>query len=204
MVKKIIRTGLKICLHICIILYIITIIMPILNSQKIIEHYTKSISSIRTGNVNSSVLDHVFVDVYGSKMKIIELATINKPESAKLIVTPFDKGVNQAICKAIITANLGVNPVDNGAGIILNFPPLTQETRKLKIKELLKEEEKTKIVIRQDRQSLLNKAKKDKDAGELSEDELKKFEIELQKEVEKANKEIEMITKTKEQELLKV
>jgi ribosome recycling factor len=176
----------------------------LLNRTKILEHYNKALGSIRTGSVNSSVLDHIFVDAYGSKMKIIEVATVNKPESSKLVITPFDKNLNATIAKAVLEANIGVNPVDNGAGVILNFPPLTEETRKLRVKDLKKEEENIKIVVRQERQNLMSKSKKDKEAGELSEDELKRFENDLQKEVENLNKEIEGITKKKEEELMKV
>jgi ribosome recycling factor len=176
----------------------------LLNSSKILEHYNKTLSSIRTGSVNSSVLDNVLVDAYGSKMKIVELATINKPETAKLIINPFDKNLCAPIAKAILDANIGVNPVDNGAGVILNFPPLTQETRKQRVKELKKEEESIKITVRQERQNLISKAKKEKENGELSEDELKRFEQDVQKEVEALNKEIETITKKKEEDLMKL
>jgi ribosome recycling factor len=178
--------------------------VTLLNSVKILEHYNKTLGTIRTGSVNSSILDHVLVEAYGSKMKIIEVATVNKPESAKLIVSPFDKNLCAPIAKAILDANIGVNPVDNGAGVILNFPPLTEETRKIRVKELKKEEESIKITVRQERQNLISKAKKEKENGELSEDELKRFEQDVQKEVENLNKEIESITKKKEEELMKL
>ncbi|MGL4759672.1 MAG: ribosome recycling factor [Patescibacteria group bacterium] len=175
-----------------------------MNSNKILEHYNKVLSSIRTGSVNSAVLDNVFVEAYGAKMKINELATINKPEPSQLVITPFDKTVLQSISKAISLANIGVNPIDNGAGVILNFPPLTEDARKLRVKELKKEEENAKITVRQERQNHLTQAKKQKEAGELSEDGLKKFETELQKEVDNLNKGIEKLTKNKEEELLKM
>jgi ribosome recycling factor len=178
--------------------------MAILNSNKIIEHYKKTLSTIRTGSVNLSVLDHILVECYGTKMKIVELATINKPESSQLVITPFDKTVNASIAKAITVANIGVNPVDNGAGVILNFPPLTEESRKLKVKDLKKEEEVAKITIRQERQSLMTFARKRKEDKEISEDELKRFETDLQREVDKINKEIEELTKGKESELMKM
>jgi ribosome recycling factor len=178
--------------------------MPILNSAKILDHYKKVLSSIRTGSVNASILDNVLVDAYDTKMKIIEVATINKPESSQLIVTPFDKSLCAPIAKAISIANIGVNPVDNGAGVILNFPPLTEDARKIRVKELKKEEEAAKIVVRQERQSLLTQAKKAKENNELSEDELKKFETDLQKEIDTTNKEIEALTKGKEADLMKM
>ena len=175
-----------------------------MNSNKILDHYNKVLSSIRSGTINSSILDNIFVEAYGSKMKINELGTINKPASAQLIITPFDKSLLQDIAKAISLANIGVNPVDNGAGIILNFPALTEESRKIRVKELKKEEENAKIVVRQERQSLIAGAKKQKENGELSENGLSNFEMDLQKEVDQVNKEIEKITKSKEAELLKM
>lgn len=178
--------------------------MAHINNNKIIEHYKKALSVIRTGVVNSSVLDHIIIEAYESKMKIIELATVNKTESSQLVITPFDKSLCSVIAKAITAANIGVNPVDNGAGVILNFPPLTEETRKIKVKDLKKEEELTKITIRQERQNVLTQAKKQKENGEISEDALKKIETEVQKEVDNLNKEVETLTKAKEQELMKL
>lgn len=178
--------------------------MPHLNNIKIIEHYKKSLSVIRTGLINSSILDHILINAYDSKMKVIELATVNKTESSQLVITPFDKSLCAVIAKAITVANIGVNPVDNGAGVILNFPPLTEETRKIKVKELKKEEELTKITIRQERQNVLVTAKKQKESSEISEDALKNIEIDVQKEVDNLNKEVETLTKAKEQELMKL
>ncbi len=178
--------------------------MSNLNTNKILDHYKKVLSTIRSGTVNASILDNIFVEAYDSKMKIIEVATVNKPESAQLVITPFDKGLLQAISKAISLANIGVNPIDNGAGVILNFPPMTEDSRKIRVKELKKEEESAKIVVRQERQSLMTSAKKQKENSEISEDELKKIETNLQKDVDSLNKEIEKLTKQKEDELMKM
>jgi ribosome recycling factor len=178
--------------------------MYITKSSDIIEYYTKTLSRIRTGSVNASILDHVLIDAYDTKMKIIEVATVNKPEPSQLIITPFDKNLVAVIAKAITVANIGVNPVDNGAGVILNFPPLTEESRKIKVKELMKEDEKVKIQIRQERQDALNKAKKMKENGEYTENQLSNFEIDLQEEVNKLNKQVDTLTKAKEVELMKL
>jgi ribosome recycling factor len=178
--------------------------MSTLNSTKILEHYNRVLSTIRSGSVNASILDNIYVEAYDTKMKIIEVATVNKPGSSQLVINPFDKGLLPAIAKAISVANIGVNPVDDGAGVFLNFPPMTEESRKIRVKELKKEEENAKIVVRQERQSLLAGAKKQKENSEMSEDELKKFETDLQKSVDSLNKEIEKLTKAKEEELLKM
>ncbi len=175
-----------------------------LKAKKIIEHLTAILSGIRTGRANSSVLEPISVEYYGSKMQIKELSTITLPEPAQILITPFDKGAIRAICDAINKSNLGVNPIDDGVGIRLNFPPLTEETRKKLAKSVSVFIEETKIMVRNSRQDILKTWKRQKDDSLLSEDELKKLETELQKEVTDLNKELESIGKSKENELMKM
>ena len=177
-----------------------------LPSDKILTSLKAKLSTVRTGAVNSSILDtiEVFVQSYGTNMKIGELATVNIPEPGQLLITPFDKSVLTSIEKAIEDSNLGVNPNNNGAGIRLIFPPMTEETRKLRVKEIEKYEETYKIEVRNFRQDLLKEQKKLKAESLISEDELKRFEQDLQKEVEKINGEIETIIKQKSAELMKI
>jgi len=175
-----------------------------LDSNKILDHFQRQLSVIRTGLVNASVLDHITVVAYGSKMKIVEIAAITKPEPSQLMITPFDKGLISGIAKAIRESNLGINPADDGAGIRLVFPPLTEENRKNRIKEVTIELENTKIVVRNERQSILKQFKQQKEQSEISEDELKKAETEVQKEVEILNAKLEEISKNKEAELMKM
>lgn len=176
----------------------------LLPAAKIIESFRKTLVSVRTGRVNAAILEHVLVDAYGSKMHIQEIATVNIPEPSQLLITPFDKSLNNPLEKALTDANLGANPVNDGAGIRLTFPPLTEETRKIRVKEIYKLLEETRIVIRSTRQDLLKSQKHAKDEGEISEDELKRYENELQKEVDQLNKEVEEIAKSKEAELMKM
>jgi ribosome recycling factor len=175
-----------------------------LNSTKILDHFHYSLSGIRTGRTNSSVLDAIKVEMYGSKMAIKELASISQPEPTQLLISVFDKSANKAISKAIVESNLGVNPVDDGIGIRLNFPPLTEETRKKLAKSTSVIAEETKVIIRNNRQDILKSWKKEKEDSIISEDELKKLETELQKEVDALNKEVESIAKKKEDDILKV
>jgi ribosome recycling factor len=176
----------------------------ILPAQKIIDSFKKTLSSMRTGRVNATVLENILVDAYGTKMHIHEIATINVPENSQLLITPFDKSLNNGIEKAINDSNLGVNPVNDGAGIRLNFPPLTEETRKLRVKEVYKNLEEARIASRNVRQDLLKTEKNKKENSEISEDELRQFETSLQKEIDNLNKELEEIAKNKEAEILKV
>ncbi len=177
-----------------------------LPASDILASLKTKLSTVRTGAVNSSILDtiDVFVPNYGVNMKIGELATVNIPEPGQLLITPFDKSVLANIEKAITDSNLGVSPNNNGAGIRLVFPPMTEETRKLRVKEIEKYEETYKIEVRNFRQDLLKEQKKLKTDGDISEDEFKRFEQDLQKEVDKLNGEIESIIKQKSTELMKI
>jgi len=172
-------------------------------AQKIKDFLSHKLQSIHSGRVSPATLDPILVEVYGTKLSVKELATITLPEPAQLLVTPFDRSTLPAIEKAIKESNLGVNPINNGAGLRLVFPPLTEETRKARLKEVKKLLEEAKIYLRQERQELLKSKKKDKDESLLSEDEFKQFEKNLQQEVDSLNQELELIAKHKEEELLK-
>jgi ribosome recycling factor len=175
-----------------------------LPADKIIEHLKKRLVSIRTGRVNATVLDNILVAAYGDKMPIQSIATVNVPESGQLLITPFDKSLNQAIEKAIFDANIGASPINDGAGIRLMFPPLTEEARMKRAKDVNVHEEETKITVRSERQDILKQLKVSKDAGEISEDELKRQEVAIQKEVDMLNKEIEALCQDKKSDLMKI
>jgi ribosome recycling factor len=176
----------------------------ILNGQAILDRYRKMISGLRTGRVNSSILDSIKVEAYGTKMSFTEIATITTPEPGQLMITPFDKSLIRNITTAILNSDLGVNPSDDGAGVRLIFPPMTEEDKKQRVKTLLKLKEEARKDIRVHRQDALKKQKNLKDAGEISEDELKSFEKNLQLEVDNLNLEIDNITKQKEQDIMKI
>jgi ribosome recycling factor len=175
-----------------------------ISSLKILDHFSHILSGIRTGRANSSVLEPISVEMYGSKMQIKELATITLPEPATILITPFDKSAIRSISTAISNSNLGVNPIDDGAGIRLVFPPLTEDTRKKLAKSVSVFVEDAKIIVRNSRQDILKVWKKQKEDSQLSEDELKKLESELQLEVTNLNKEIEEKGKKKSEEILKL
>ena len=174
------------------------------NESKIISHFSDELRSIRTGRVNASVLDTIQVEAYGSMMHIKELATVTSPEPSQLFITPFDKSINSAIEKAITVANLGVSPINDGAGIRLNFPPLTEETRKLRAKDIDKLTEHSKVQVRLSRQDAMDSIKKQKLDGELGEDDLKRAEVAIQVEVDHINKKLDELAKAKQEEILKM
>jgi ribosome recycling factor len=137
-------------------------------------------------------------------MPMTQLATISSPEPRSIIITPFDKSLIRSISKAIEDAKIGVNPVDNGAGVILNFPPMTEENRKAQVKIVDEIQEHAKIQIRQHRQDILNKTENEFKLQNASEDAIKSFKASLQKEVDALNSEIEEICKTKKEEVMKI
>jgi ribosome recycling factor len=170
----------------------------------IIAHFQEELKSIRTGRVNASILDNIQVEAYGTMMHIKELATVTSPEPAQLLITPFDKTVNNAIEKAITLANIGANPGNDGAGIRLNFPPLTEENRKLRAKEVDKLLEASKVQVRLNRQEAFDIVKKQKSDGEMGEDDYKRAEHAIQMEVDHINKKLDELAAAKREELMKM
>lgn len=173
----------------------------LLHAHKHIESFRSKLAVIRAGRVNSSVLDNVLVEAYDSHMHIKELATISIPEPSQIMITPFDKSLLKNLEKAITDSNLGVNPNNDGAGIRLVFPPLTEETRKQKTKEVDAMLEESRIGVRVMRQDTLKEQKHKQENDEISEDELRRFEADLQKEVDSLNKELEDAAKAKKLEI---
>lgn len=160
--------------------------------------------SIRTGRTSPSIVEPIKVEAYGSMISMMEVASISTPEPRTIIITPYDKGLIRVIAKAIEDAKIGVNPTDNGAGVILNFPPMTEENRKEQVKRIDKFQEEIKIQVRQHRQDALSKAEREFEAQNASEDAIKAFKSELQKEIDAINQEIEEICKTKSAEVMKI
>ena len=174
------------------------------NATKIINHLEETVKTIRTARVNASILDNILVEAYGSNMHVNELATINMPMPMQLTITPFDKSVTEPIEKAVRESNLGVNPVNDGAGVILNFPPLSEEQREGKAKEVMSLLEDHKVQVRKDRTDTMKLWKRQKEDGEITEDDINRYEKQLQEEVNKANEELEKIAEDKKEELMKL
>jgi ribosome recycling factor len=162
------------------------------------------LSKVRTGRASASVLDGVKVDYYGTMTQVNQVGQISTPEARLLQIQPFDRNMIAAIEKAILTANLGLTPSNDGNLIRIPFPALTEERRKEQVKEVKKFGEDSKISvrnIRRDKNDLVKKGEKNK---ELSEDESKKFQTEIQKVTDEYISQIDLIISDKEKELLKV
>ena len=170
------------------------------NMDKTMENLNKRFATVRAGRANPSSLDGVFVDYYGSMTPLKQLATISVPEARQLLIKPFDKGSLGAIEKAILAANLGYNPGNDGETIRIVIPELTEERRRELVKQVKAICEDAKVSIRNIRRDGLEDVKK----AELPEDEAKGMEKDIQDLVNEYNKKIETMLKEKEQELLTV
>lgn len=165
-----------------------------------IKNMEKRFTNIRAGRANPAMLDGIFVNYYGADTPLKQLATISIPEARQLCVKPFDRSSIGAIEKAIHEANLGIAPNNNGEVIILNIPALTEETRREYVKQAKTYSEDCKIVLRNIRQD----ANKDISKLEITEDDVKIGEKEVQELINKYNKVVDDKFKEKEKELMSV
>lgn len=165
-----------------------------------IENMEKRFINIRAGRANPAILDGVMVDYYGSLTPLRQLATISVPEARQLMIKPFDRNSISSLEKAIYEANIGLTPNNNGETIILNIPALTEETRKVYVKQAKEYSEDCKIALRNIRQNANNDIKK----LEVSEDDIKSGQDEVQQLINKYNKIVEDKFKLKETELMTI
>ena len=159
---------------------------------------------IRTGRASPHLLDRIHIDYYGAPTPLNQIAGISVPEARMMVISPYDKSSLSAIEKAIQQSDLGVNPNNDGSIIRLNFPPLTEERRKVLIKQVKERAEDGKIAVRNVRRHVKDEMEKMKKDGEISEDELKRSEKELQKITDHFVDEIDTMFSHKEKELLEV
>jgi ribosome recycling factor len=172
--------------------------------SKAIDSLKYQLTKVRTGRASASVLDGVSVDYYGSPTAVNQVGQVSTPEARLLQIQPFDKTMIAAIEKAILGANLGLTPSNDGNLIRIPFPALTEERRKEQVKEIKKSGEDAKIAIRnsrRDQNEVVKKAEKDKNIGE---DDSKKFQADIQTVTDKFTKEVDVIIDAKEKELLTV
>ncbi len=155
-------------------------------------------SILRTGRATPSILDNVSVEVYGSKMKINQVASISVSDPKSIVVTPWDKGVAAEIDRAIREANLGLSVAMDSSGVRVSFPELTTDRRSLLVKAAKEKLEEARIKIRNERQKALNDIEKQ----ELGDDEEKRSKTELQKLVDEANRSLEDLASRKETEIM--
>lgn len=172
--------------------------------QKTLEVLDSNLAAIRAGRANANVLNKVTVDYYGTASPIPQVASVSSPDPRRLTIQPWDTSLLKAITKAIQTSDIGINPQNDGKVIRLTFPPLTEERRKDLIKQVSKEGEASKVAIRNIRRDALDKWKAAKKKSEITEDELKDAEKDMQKLTDKYIKQIDTTTTKKSEELKSV
>ena len=172
--------------------------------EKAINAYNERLSEVRAGRANPAILNKVKIDYYGTPTPINQVAGVSVPEARLIVIQPWDKSVLKEIEKAIISADIGINPNNDGKVIRLAFPELNEERRKEIVKDIKKMAEEAKVVIRNIRRDGIDEAKSKQKDSEMTEDELKQAENEIQKMTDKSIEEIESILDKKEKEVMSV
>ena len=168
-------------------------------------HFEDELKKVRTGRAHPGMLEGVKAEVYGTAMPLNQVANITAPEAQMLLVTPFDPGNIAAISAAIRSVqSLGFNPSDDGRVVRVPVPPLTEERRKLLVKQTSEKVEEARIALRNIRQDALKEAKRKKDAKELSEDDVKRIEKDIDTLMSEFQAKIEAAFKGKEKDILTI
>lgn len=172
--------------------------------DKTIEALKNQFNSVRAGRANASVLDRISVEYYGAETPIGQVATIASPDARTLTISPWDSSLLKAVEKAIQASDLGINPQNDGKLIRLTFPQLTEERRKDLTKQVKKYGEDAKVAIRNIRRDAVDTAKKAQKKGEMTEDELKTQEKDIQDMTDKYIKIIDEQIAAKDKELMAI
>ncbi len=172
--------------------------------KKVIEHLKTEYSHLQIGRASASLVEGVMVEAYGTHQSLKGLAHISVPDAKTIQIQPWDKSTLQPIEKAIMMANIGLTPNNDGIVIRINIPPLTEERRKDLTKVVHKLAEDARISVRHARQGVMDKIKAQEKAKELSEDAAGGLEKKLQDKVDSMNKEIETLAKNKEHDVMTV
>ncbi len=170
------------------------------NMKKTVEFTEHEMTKIRTGVANVALVEEIYVDYYGTKTPLSQVAVITTPDPRTLLVKPWDKSVLKAIEKAILSSELGITPMNDGTSIRLNFPQPTTERKKQLVKIAKEKTEEGKVAIRQIRKEMLKELK----ALKLPEDDEKRTEEEIQKVTNEFVKKLDEVFKVKEKEILEV
>lgn len=172
--------------------------------KKTAEVLKTQLASVRAGRANAAVLDQITVDYYGVPTPIQQVASVSVPDPRSLLIQPWDASVLKGIEKAILASELGINPQNDGRAIRLVFPQLTEERRKELAKQVKKYGEEAKVAVRNIRRDAIDKFKKQQKASEITEDDYKTVEKDIQKLTDDYIKEVEGIADKKEKELFDI
>ena len=172
--------------------------------EKTLEALKSQFAAVRAGRANASVLDQIRVEYYGTPTPIQQIGTVASPDPRTLVIQPWDATCLKSIEKAIQTSELGINPQNDGKVIRLVFPQLTEERRKELVKQVHKYGEEGKVAIRNIRRDAMDSFKAQKKKSEITEDDLKDIEKDLQKITDDYIKSIDKLTAAKEKELTEI
>lgn len=170
--------------------------------EKTAESLTQDFKKMRTGRASTSILDGVKVECYGTQMRLNQIASLSIPESRLLTIQPWDQSITGSIEKSILKSGLGLTPMNDGKLIRISIPPLTEERRKELAKMVKKMAEESKVIIRNHRREANEMLKELKKEGEISEDEMYKYQDNVQKITDEFIDRIDEIRKEKESEIL--
>lgn len=172
--------------------------------QKTIDATQRSFNTIRTGRASTSLLDRIVVDYYGTETPLKSLANISTPDATTITIQPYDRGSMSDIEKAIAMSDLGLTPNNNGETIRLNIPPLTSERRQQLVKMTGKLAEEGKVGLRNIRREAIDTVRKQEKNSEISEDESRSLQDEIQKITDQYTKKIDELLAVKEKEITTV
>lgn len=177
--------------------------IAVVKMEKAVDHLTEELLNVKAGKASQNVLNGITVESYGSQMPVNQAASVTVPDAKTIVIQPWDKNLIGPIEKAIINANIGMTPSNNGESIRLNVPPLTEERRKALVKQVKGEAETARISLRNVRREAIEAIKKAVKEG-LPEDVAKDGEDEAQKMLDKCSKRIDDVIADKEREIMTV
>lgn len=172
--------------------------------KKVISHLEDEYTNIRAGRANPAILNKIQVEYYGAMTPINQVASISVPEARQILITPWDRSVLSAIEKAINVAELGINPINDGTAIRLNFPELNEERRREIVKEVKKLAEEAKVAVRNVRREGMDAVKNEQKSNIITEDEQKSLEEKIQKLTDMYVQSVDKVAEVKEKEIMEV
>jgi ribosome recycling factor len=172
--------------------------------KQALDHLQDELKKIRTGQANPAMVENVQVEVYGSQMRLRDVASITTPESRQILITPYDANNSSSIGKSLERANLGFVPIVDGNAIRINIPPMDESIRNEMVKLCHKKREESKISIRNIRREANEAVRKQKSSGDMSEDIMKKLEKNIQELTDKYCKKADDLSASKEKEVSKI
>ena len=172
--------------------------------KKTIEHFRREVSHMRTGRASAALFENIQVEYYGSHVPLQQLALVNAPEPRLVTIQVYDPGAVEAVEKAILQSDLGLNPSRDGNLLRLAIPHLTEERRKELIKKLHKMGEETRVALRNNRREAIEALKKRQKDKQISEDDLRRGQEEIQKVSDQYHKDVDTVVAAKEKEMMEV